>query len=61
MVLAHLRAHPELDFSPGELAKALDRPTSRGAIIKICKRLVDDGLAIRTHHRTQRYRAAPLV
>ena len=59
MVLAHLRAHPELDFSPAELARALDRPTSRGAIIKICWRLVDEHLAVRTQQRPQRYRLAP--
>ena len=58
MVLAHFRAHPELDFSPNELARALDRPTSRGAIIKICRRLVEEDLAIRTQQRPQRYRLA---
>jgi len=57
MVLAWLQARPRLDFSPAELANALDRPTSRGAIIKICQRLVDDGLAVRTQQRPQRYRA----
>lgn len=60
MVLAHLRAHPTLDFSPAELARVLGRPTSRGAIIKICRRLVDEGAAIRTQDRPQRYRAAAL-
>ena len=60
MVLTHLRAHPMLDFSPGELANALDRRTSRGAIIKICRRLTDEGLAIRTTPRPERYQAAPL-
>lgn len=59
MVLAHLGTHPELDFSPGELARALDRPNSRGAIIKICRRLVDEHLAVRTHQQPQRYRLAP--
>jgi hypothetical protein len=59
MVLAHLRAHPTLDFSPAELANVLGRPTSRGAIIKICRRLVDEALAIRTETRPERYRAAP--
>ena len=59
MVLAHLRTHPHLDFSPAELARALDRPTSRGAIIKICWRLVDEDLAVRTKQRPQRYRLAP--
>ena len=59
MVLAHLRAHPDLDFSPAELARALGRPTSRGAIIKICWRLVEENLAVRTQQRPQRYRLAP--
>ena len=59
MVLAHLRAHPDLDFSPGELARALDRPNSRGAIIKICQRLVEEHLAVRTQQQPQRYRLAP--
>src|SRR5262249_58037748 len=48
MVLAHLRAHPDLDFTPGELARALGRPNSRGAIIKLCWRLVEENLAVRT-------------
>lgn len=59
MVLAHLHAHPDLDFSPGELARALDRPNSRGAIIKICQRLVEEHLAVRTQRQPQRYRLAP--
>jgi hypothetical protein len=61
MVLAHLRAHPELDFSPAELANALGRPTSRGAIIRSCHLFTAAGLAIRTQDRPQRYRAAPLT
>ncbi len=59
MVLAHLRAHPHLDFSPSELARALGRPNSRGAIIKICWRLVEENLAVRTQAKPQRYRLAP--
>jgi hypothetical protein len=59
MVLAHLHAHPRLDFSPAELANVLRRPKSRGAIINACKRLVELGLAERTQLRPQRYRAAP--
>jgi hypothetical protein len=60
MVLTHLQTRPGLDFSPTELANALQRPTSRGAIINACKRLVEQGLAVRTQPRPQRYRAAPL-
>ena len=58
MVLAHLRAQPQLDFSPADLARVLGRPGSRGAIINVCKSLVRDGLAVRTQDRPQRYRAA---
>lgn len=58
MALAHLRAHPKLDFSPAELANVLGRPTARGAIINACKHLVQHGLAVRTQDRPQRYRAA---
>ncbi len=58
MVLAHLRAYPHADFSPAELAAVLGRPNSRGAIINACKRLVQQGLAVRTQDRPQRYRAA---
>lgn len=58
LVLAHLGAHPQLDFSPAEVANALGRPQSRGAIINICQRLVDQGLAVRTQQRPARYRAA---
>ena len=57
MVLAHLRAHPMLDFSPAELANVLGRPKSRGAIANACRRLVEQGLATRTQQEPQRYRA----
>jgi hypothetical protein len=58
MVLAHLRAHPDLDFSPSELANVLDRPKSRGAVINACRHWVALGLAVRTQHTPQRYQAA---
>jgi hypothetical protein len=58
MVLAHLRAHSHLDFSPTELANVLGRPNSRGAIINACRRLVEQRLAVQTQPRPQRYRAA---
>jgi hypothetical protein len=57
LVLAHLRAHPQLDFSPAEIANTLGRPQSRGAIINACTRLVDLGLATRTRQTPQRYQA----
>lgn len=58
MALTHMRAHPGLDFSPGELANALGRPKSRGAIIRACQQFTAHGLVIRTQDRPQRYRAA---
>ena len=59
MVLAHLRAHPHLDFTDTDLANVLNRPQSRGAIRVICKTLVAQGLAVQTQQRPQRFRAAP--
>jgi hypothetical protein len=59
LVLAHLRAHPHLEFTDTDLANVLNRPQSRGAIRVICKSLVAEGLAVQTNPRPQRYRAAP--
>ena len=59
LVHAHLHAHPGLDFSPAELANALGRPGSRGAIINACRRLVADGVAVLACPRPQRFQAAP--
>lgn len=59
LVLAHLRAYPRLDFSPVELANVLDRQNSRNAIARICRRLVDEGLACRAQEAPQRFRAIP--
>jgi hypothetical protein len=56
MVLAHMRAHPDLDFTDTELANVLNRPQSRGAIRVICKALAAQGLAVRTRQRPQRFR-----
>jgi hypothetical protein len=56
LVLAHLQAHPGLDFTPAELANVLGR--SRGAVINACQRLVALGLAARTRQQPQRYQAA---
>ncbi len=57
MVLAHLQAHPRLDFGPAELAHVLQR--SRGAVTNACQRLVQHGLAVRTRQQPQRYQATP--
>jgi DNA-binding MarR family transcriptional regulator len=46
LVLAHLQRYPQLDFTPKELARVLDR--SHGAIRAACAQLVDEGLARRT-------------
>ncbi len=59
LVAAHLGAYPGLDFSPAELANALGRPGSRGAVINACRRLVADGTAVLACQRPQRFRAAP--
>jgi len=56
--LAHLRAHPTLDFSPAEIANALGRPKSRGAVINACQRFLALGLAVRTQQAPQRYQTA---
>ncbi len=42
LVLAHLRAHPELDFSPYELAKVLG--LSHGTVRRHLLRLTTAGL-----------------
>jgi len=59
LVRAHLYAFPHTDFSPAELANALGRPGSRGAVINACRRLVADRAAVLVCQRPQRFRAAP--
>ncbi len=56
IVLNHLREHPDQEFTPSALGKALAR--SSGAIFKACRRLVDDGAAIQTSEEPRRYRFA---
>ena len=55
LVLGHLRAYPHLDFTAGELARALHR--SRTAIVTACQRLVDAGDARCTQQQPLRYQA----
>jgi len=55
LVLAHLRAYPHLDFTAGELGRALHR--SRTATVTACQRLVDAGDAHCTQQRPRRYQA----
>ena len=58
-VLDHLRAHPNTDFSPAELANVLRRHNSRAAISNSCRHWVATGQAVQTRHRPDRYQAAP--
>lgn len=59
LVLAHLRRYPDLDFSPTDLARAIGRPGSRGAVINACRHLTEHGQAVRSQDRPQRYRGTP--
>jgi predicted component of type VI protein secretion system len=56
LVLAHLRAHPHLDFTPRELGRVLNR--SPGGIRAVCQRLVAEGLARCTNPSPARYQVA---
>ncbi|WP_084965371.1 hypothetical protein [Thermoactinospora rubra] len=56
-VIAHLRAHPNADFTPGEIARVLDR--SSGAVANALDTLVKSGEAVMTGERPARYRLAP--
>lgn len=55
LVLNHLLAYPQQNFSPGEIARVLRR--SRGAVINACQRLVELNQARQTSVRPQRYQA----
>ena len=54
LVLDHLHAHPQLDFSPYELAKVLGR--SHGTIRRTLLHLADHGAVTRTQQRPARFR-----
>ncbi len=56
LVLAHLRAYPHLEFTAGELARALHR--SRTAVVTACQRLGDAGDARCIQQQPRRYQAA---
>lgn len=56
MVLKHLRDHPDEDFSPSAMGKALAR--SSGAISNACDRLQADGAVIRTSDKPRKFRIA---
>ncbi len=53
LVLAHLRAHPQLDFSPYELAKALR--VSHGTVRRHLLRLAAAGCVRRTRLKPARF------
>ena len=55
LVLTHLQAHPELDFSPYELARALH--ISHGTIRRHLLRLADAGQVRRTTTTPARFQA----
>ncbi len=56
LVVGHLTAFPDLEFTPGEIAKVLDR--SSGAVANALDTLVGRGEAVLTNERPRRFRAA---
>ncbi|MBO2465979.1 hypothetical protein [Actinomadura violacea] len=56
LVAGHLNAFPGLEFTPGEIAKVLDR--SSGAVANALDTLVGRGEAVLTCERPRRFRAA---
>ncbi len=57
MILEHLRAHPEQDWSPTKISQALGR--SSGAISNALATMVTRGEAAMTCAQPRRYQAAP--
>lgn len=53
LILAHLRSHPDKDFTPYDLAKVLGR--SAGGIRRTLKGLAADGVIIETNSRPARF------
>ncbi|RMI42177.1 hypothetical protein EBO15_20300 [Actinomadura harenae] len=56
-VAAHLSAHRDTDFTPGEIARVLDR--SSGAVANALATMASQGEAVLTCEKPMRYRAAP--
>lgn len=56
LVAGHLNAFPDLEFTPGEIAKVLDR--SSGAVANALDTLVGRGEAVLTCERPRRFRTA---
>jgi DNA-binding transcriptional ArsR family regulator len=52
-VLAHLRAHPDLEFSPHELARVVG--ASHGTVRRHLLRLAEQGQVRRTRHTPARF------
>ncbi|MFE2755426.1 MarR family transcriptional regulator [Actinosynnema sp. NPDC059335] len=57
MVEDYLREHPDQDFTPNVIGKALTR--SAGAVHNALEKLVDGGYAVRTSDKPKRYALAP--
>jgi nitric oxide reductase NorQ protein len=55
LVLDHVQRHPDQDWSPGQVAKALDRST--GAVGNALETFVNRGLLTRTSTSPRRYQA----
>jgi hypothetical protein len=58
MVEDHLRDHPDEQFSPVAIAKALGGKSS-GAVSNALDKLVDDGVAAKTQDKPRRFALAP--
>ncbi|MCP2336958.1 hypothetical protein [Actinomadura rupiterrae] len=59
LVAAHLNAHPGIEFTPGEIARVLDR--SSGAVANALTTMANQGEAVLTCEKPMRYRAATLA
>ncbi|GAB4054767.1 MarR family transcriptional regulator [Catellatospora paridis] len=57
LVLDYLREHPDLEFGPTAIAKALGR--ADGAVINACNKLAANGQALRTQDAPARFKATP--
>ncbi|MCP2342011.1 hypothetical protein [Actinomadura rupiterrae] len=55
LVAAHLNAHPGIEFTPGEIARVLDR--SSGAVANALTTMANQGEAVLTCEKPMRYRA----
>ncbi|CNE79495.1 MarR family [Mycobacterium tuberculosis] len=58
-VIAHLSAHPDTDFTPGEIGRVLER--SSGAVANALATMAERGEAVMTSEKPVRYRSAAPV